>query len=371
MAHLKEKLNYVLKNPDRVIARKLASIIGQIIFISFVLGNVCQIMTRHLHLPIIDSTCWDGYIVLDQKYIDELKLWFSNCDILPFRVISLIHKSVERILFTDASNYATAGVLLQSKNEVVHVMFDENEIKQSSTFRELKAVEFVLRTLHSHLSGRFVKLSSDNQNVVLIVNIGSMKRELQNITFSIFEQWLSFNIVLDVAWVPRLLSTEADFYSKIFDYDDWEINQLVFNYLDQIWGPFSFHRFADNKNYKVAEFNSQFLTGIEGVDAFAYDWSNDNNWLVPPIHYIPNVINHMLKYRCYGIFVVPKWKSALFWPCIVKNSGEFEWFVKDKIEYVYPRNFFKAGSHKESVFARSSFISNVLVLKIDCRNIIL
>jgi hypothetical protein len=96
-----------------------------------------------------------------------------------------------------------------------------------------------------------------------------MKRELQNIAFSIFEQCLSFNIFLDVAWVPRLLNTEADFYSKIFDYDDWEINQLVFNYLDQIWGPFSFDRFADNKNYKVAEFNSQFLTGIEGVDAFA------------------------------------------------------------------------------------------------------
>ena len=54
-----------------------------------------------------------------------------------------------------------------------------------------------------------------------------------------------------------------------------------------------------------------------------------------------------------------------------KNSGEFEWFVKDKIEYVYPRIFFKAGSHKESVLARSPFISNVLLLKIDCRNIIL
>jgi hypothetical protein len=38
MAHFKEKLNYVLKNPDRVIARKLASIIGQIISMSFVLG---------------------------------------------------------------------------------------------------------------------------------------------------------------------------------------------------------------------------------------------------------------------------------------------------------------------------------------------
>ena len=45
MAHLKEKLNYVLKNPDRVIAKKLASIIGQIISMSFVLGNVCQIIS--------------------------------------------------------------------------------------------------------------------------------------------------------------------------------------------------------------------------------------------------------------------------------------------------------------------------------------
>ena len=53
--------------------------------------------------------------------------------------------------------------------------------KQSSTFRELKAAEFVLLALHSHLSGRFVKLYSDNQNVVRIVNVGSMKRELQNV----------------------------------------------------------------------------------------------------------------------------------------------------------------------------------------------
>ena len=56
-----------------------------------------------------------------------------------------------------------------------------------------------------------------------------MKRELQNIAFSIFKQCLSFNIFVDVAWVPRLLNTEADFYSKIFDYDDWEIIQFNIN----------------------------------------------------------------------------------------------------------------------------------------------
>jgi hypothetical protein len=55
-----------------------------------------------------------------------------------------------------------------------------SSIEQSSTFRELKAAEFVLLALHSHLSGRFVKLYSDNQNVVRIVNVGSMKCSLTN-----------------------------------------------------------------------------------------------------------------------------------------------------------------------------------------------
>jgi hypothetical protein len=70
-----------------------------------------------------------------------------------------------------------------------------------------------------------------------------------------------------------------------------------------------------SKNCKVEKLNSQFWTpGTSGVDAFVYDWSSDNNWLVPPVHCIPNVLKHMLFYKCVGTLVVPKWKSALFWP---------------------------------------------------------
>ena len=98
-----------------------------------------------------------------------------------------------------------------------------------------------------------------------------------------------------------------------------------------------------------------------GLTHLYYDWSSDGNWLVPPVHCIPNVLKHMLFYKCVGTLVVPKWKSALFWPCI-ELEHKFKWFVKD----VIPKRFFSEGSHKESVFARSLFMSNVLVLKIDC-----
>lgn len=201
ITRLKESIRSVLNYPQKVSARTLASIIGQIIAMSFAFGNVCQIMTRNLHVPIIDRYTWDGYIYLDPRAIHELHFWFNNCDTLPFRALSALHRPVERILFTDASNHAAAGILLQAKNEIVHVMFNEHEMKQSSTFRELKAVDFALKSLSFKLGSRYVKLYSDNQNVVRIINIGSMKMDLQEIALSIFHNCLKYNISLDVAWI--------------------------------------------------------------------------------------------------------------------------------------------------------------------------
>ena len=98
-------------------------------------------------------------------------------------------------------------------------MINEHEMKQSSTYRDLKAVDFALKSFSLKQGSRYVKLYSDNQHVVRIINIGSMKMDLQEIALSIFHNCLKYNIFLDVAWVPRSLNTEAAFYCKIFDYD--------------------------------------------------------------------------------------------------------------------------------------------------------
>ena len=129
--------------------------------------------------------------------------WFNNCDSLPIKSISTAYKSIERIVFTDASNYAADDVLLQEKNQAVHVMFNNHEKQQSSTFRELKAIEFVLKSLSSKLDRKHVKLYTDNQNVVRIVNTGSMKIDLQKIAFSIFELCVKSCIFLDIAWIIK------------------------------------------------------------------------------------------------------------------------------------------------------------------------
>ena len=91
--------------------------------------------------------------------------------------------------------------------------------------------------------------------MVTIIRAGSMKwGELQDLAMDIFNMCLRNSISLEVEWVPREENQVADFYSKVFDYDDWSVSDRYFNYFNKIWGPFSCDVFADSNNFKVQTF---------------------------------------------------------------------------------------------------------------------
>jgi hypothetical protein len=56
------------------------------------------------------------------------------------------------------------------------------KLYQSSTWRELKAVEITLKGCVDFFKNKFVKLFTDNQNVERISEVGSMKKDLQSPT---------------------------------------------------------------------------------------------------------------------------------------------------------------------------------------------
>merc|ERR1712055_845239 len=77
-------------------------------------------------------------------------------------------------------------------------------------------------------------------------------------------------------------------------------------------------------------FNSRYWTpGTDGVDAFAFDWSRHNNWLVPPIYLIPRVLNYLLLCKAKGTLIIPRWYSAAYWPMLVDHNSKFKYFVVD------------------------------------------
>ncbi|CAC5410738.1 unnamed protein product [Mytilus coruscus] len=195
-----------------------------------------------------------------------------------------------------------------------------------------------------------------------------MKADLHELAMNIYTICIVNSITIEVEWIPQSENVQADYFSRIFYVDDWAVADSAFLIFNNRWGKLTFDRFADDKNHKIDRFNSKFwVPGTRGVDAFAFDWSGENNWIVPPVRLVCRVLNHMLTCRAKGVLVVPKWKSALFWPMVWNNTeNKFYEFITDFVEFDRSKHFFLSGSAKDSVFAQSPFISNVLVFKLDC-----
>lgn len=198
----KDNISSLLYGKEVVSARNFARTVGRIISMSFALGNICQIMTRNLHVPVQNRVSWDLPVILDKLVFDELLFWSKNLDTLPFRSLAAVFRVPERILFTNASSFAGAAVLFESQNKVSHFMFNETDMQKSSTFTEPRAVEFSLKSFSIQLHGKFVKLYTDNQHVVRIISVGSTVHDLLKLAISIFQICITANVALEVAWVP-------------------------------------------------------------------------------------------------------------------------------------------------------------------------
>ena len=106
--------------------------------------------------------------------------------------------------------------------------------------------------------------------------------------------------------LPREQNSQADFVSKIIDFDDYSVNDEMFRHLDELWGPHSVGRYTCSYYSKLPRFNSRFLKpGTEAVDAFSQDWSTENNWLVPPTVLIGRSLSHLRDCKAIGTLIVP------------------------------------------------------------------
>ena len=173
-----------------------------------------------------------------------------------------------KLVYSDASDYA-CGSFIHSEGKIFQQNWSPVERNNSSTWRELKAVDLALISFAPSLLGKQVAWFTDNTNVVSIVHSGSKVTELQDLALRIFHVCVSSGISLEMKWIPRDLNSFADHLSRIIDFDDYTINDDVFHILDVRWGPHTIDRFACSYNAKLSRFNSRFYQpGAEAVDAF-------------------------------------------------------------------------------------------------------
>lgn len=265
---------------------------------------------------------WDGVFVLDRYCMVELQFWKGNLRSVYSKTVSDLAFPLICI-YSDASNVACAGHI--AGNDVhAHRMFTEAERQESSTYRELLAVQFVLSSFSWFLPNCRVKWFTDSQGAARIVQVGSMNFNLQKLAFDIFSLCFKVGIYLDIQWVPRSLNEKADFLSKIVDYDDWKLAPGFCRQLDELWGLFTVDCFATHYNKKVSKcFSRLWNPGTAGVDAFFQDWQHENCLVVPPVVLLSKVLIFMFRCNVRGTLVVPYWPSAPFWPLLVHKFWDF------------------------------------------------
>ena len=168
------------------------------------------------------------------------------------------------------------------------------------------------------------------------------------------------NIKLNLVWIPREHNDKADSLSRKSDCDDWEIDDWIFTYLNKLWDPYTFDRFAQDYNAKCNKFNSKFwCTGTSGINAFSVSWDGENNWLVPPPRLVPHTINKMIQDKGSHTLIVPEWTSAAYWPMLVDQEGRFKSFIRD-YRFFQGESLTKRGRSQNSIFG-SQFLKFRLV----------
>lgn len=141
---------------------------------------------------------------------------------------------------------------------------------------------------------------------------------------------------------------------------------IIFQFLDEMWGPHDVDRFATFRNRKIDRYNSKFIDfQTEAVDAFTQSWGNCNNWLVPPIKLVPKTLSHLFYFKAAGTLVVSKWPSSAFWPLLFHKNQVKRDFIKDILEFSESHRIFVNSGVKKCVCDSMRFKSKVLAVRIE------
>ncbi|CAJ0608350.1 unnamed protein product [Cylicocyclus nassatus] len=260
----------------------------------------------------------------------ELQYWTYRLDSPIIR--SLMPSGVElydKVLQTDASAHSVGAILLDAQGNqlsTTHRELPQNLILESSTARELFAIVFGLSTFASHIDSG-VLVNTDSQAASVILRKGSISLTLHELAETVWdiEQREGINII--VKWIPREQNLEADWASRLIDYDDWRISNTIFERLSNRWGNPNIDMFANDRNTKCEMFFSSFpCPNTAGVDAFMQvsAWTNGFLWLVPPVSLVSKALKWARFYGSRGILGCPLWFSQSFYPILKPDAPRFE-----------------------------------------------
>ena len=136
----------LIKKLPHTTARELGKACRKLISTKFVLGDTVQLKTRNLYKVIENKPLWDSRVNLKyyETAVKELIFWKNNL----FNKKQLQAYDLPRtVIFSDDRNFAI-GAIFENKpgTHTCHKNLTMEECLESSTSRELLAIEYVLKS---------------------------------------------------------------------------------------------------------------------------------------------------------------------------------------------------------------------------------
>ena len=334
--------------------RRIASLTGKLMAAHIAIGNVARRMTRACYAWIASLTgvppdapkrvlkiAWNIKAAIPSDVASELQFWLKNLPNVVEAYIKPKKETASVVLSADASDFALGGFLETSNGErlIMHDILTVAERESSSTSRELigtlramLAFESKLAAIASKLHKLNVIAYCDNQSAVRILEVGSKRPGLQSIARRIFALEVKHNIRLFARWQRRNTADQqfCDDGSKFIDTADFQLMPDVFHSIERDWAVrHDADQFASSANAQACDaFRSRFYCPDArngsvnvGVDAFAFDWHEEDSWLHPPFCQIARCYSHLKACRGKGTMVVPLRTRQPWWP-LLRNGAD-------------------------------------------------
>ena len=120
-------------------ARELSALAGRINSFNLAVGNVTTSMTKFINMAIVLRSSWDSKFPLPASVKEELVFWKDNVRSLNGRPIGLHLSGSHTIVYSDASDLGTGGVIKGRDGVICHLPWSPDEIAHSLNLAQVKS----------------------------------------------------------------------------------------------------------------------------------------------------------------------------------------------------------------------------------------
>ena len=319
---------------QRLRVKAVARLLGTLQSVRLATGPLVQVMTRSLYHVVKKAKSWKSWVVLTELAKFELDWWRRNLEQLSGYPIPQ-GKSTTVFSYevaSDASEVGNFAYLLGTNKEVLAGRpFNQEEMKRSSTWRELSTFEDTWTNEMNlrRFQGATIAHYTDSQAMARIISKGSRNPELQPMVMRAVLALRRFHIEVEAVWRSREegIIKWADVGSREFYKDDVELDFGTMSLIYRVFGDFDVDTFACRRTSKGrAFFSLRDSPYAAGVDFFHQELKQEVAYFCfPPTKLLRAAVMHFKCYKVTAVMVVPVWPTSsffsVFWPDGVHAAG--------------------------------------------------